>query len=219
MVAVFIPHVNIGMRLNDFFGKIYCVNLDRRPDRWAATVSALAGSDVHRVSAVDAASVGIAHPRLMPSEVACTMSHINVLRAFVETGNPACLVIEDDIIPMDGWVETFNSAARHLPSGEWDVFYLAANHVTPPNRLRDTLGKPTRAYSTCAYGVSREGAAYLLRNVVPDRAQVDVQYATLNRGRYFCVVPNMFTQRPDFSDVQGGWVDYTSAFGNGRQPS
>jgi glycosyl transferase family 25 len=198
--------------LNEFFGKIYCVNLDRRADRWEQTVTALPGHQLIRVPAVDSVELPFQSSRLMPAEIACTMSHLKTLRLFMETGEDRCLVIEDDILPMsEHWLAVFGNAASHLDE-DWDLFYLGANHVTPPNRIIESLGKPTRAYSTCAYGVSRQGAEYILKHVSPDRSQVDVQYATINRGKYFCTVPNVFTQRPDFSDVQGGWVNYTTAF-------
>lgn len=198
-----------------YFPYVYCVNLDRRTDRWERTLEILSplGIAPERWSAVDAKTSVQAQPnsRLMASEVACTMSHIALLQSFVASGRDKCLVFEDDVDFFGHFESVFNNAVFYLPP-VWDVFYLGANHVTAPIALSGTLGRPTKAYSTCAYAVTRAGAEYLLKGLDPHKAQVDIQFSAMNRGLHFCTRPNVCTQRPDFSDVQNGFQDHSNAF-------
>ena len=75
------------MNLNEFFGKVYCINLDRRLDRWEQVSTTFPDINIDRVSAVDGVNSSFKHPRLMPSEIGCTMSHINVLKTFMDTND------------------------------------------------------------------------------------------------------------------------------------
>jgi len=95
---------------------IYLINLDDSPDRLAALSGALAGlgrSDFHRIPAVDgrktpaesfpeydrAGSLREMGRELHGGEVACFLSHMAALRAFLDSGADYALVLEDDAAP------------------------------------------------------------------------------------------------------------------------
>lgn len=202
--------------INEFFGNVYCINLDRRPDRWQEVSSVLAenGISAERHQAVDGASIEKTCA-LLPTEVACTMSHIEVIAKFLDSGADRCLVIEDDIVftmQTEAHENVLRAGIFFLQDTLWDVFYLGVNNVTPPKIVSQNVGIVTRGYSTCAYGLNRDGAEYLIERLDPRNKQVDVQFHYLNRGRHYCTVPNIITQRPGHSDVQGVFTDYTTAF-------
>lgn len=81
----------------------FVINLDSRPDRMTFMQEQLdaLGLPFSRIVAVDGlgdADIGYPadHPKLTKPEYACYQSHINALRAFLETGKNYGLVLEDD---------------------------------------------------------------------------------------------------------------------------
>ena len=57
------------MKINDYFDKIICINLDKRPDRWREVQSQFkkAGISVQRFSAIDGNPRGYAHVKDDPT--------------------------------------------------------------------------------------------------------------------------------------------------------
>ena len=65
------------MKLTDFFEKTYCVNLDRRPDRWSESLDEFNKfnlTSIERVSAVDGKTTDIALSNCGKTEIP---THLN----------------------------------------------------------------------------------------------------------------------------------------------
>jgi GR25 family glycosyltransferase involved in LPS biosynthesis len=82
--------------------KVFVINLDRRPDRWAAMSDQLRrlGLECQRVEAIDGLSLDDRDDSLVPSAVdACWRSHQKVYALVAQNAaNPNCLVLEDDAV-------------------------------------------------------------------------------------------------------------------------
>ena len=81
---------------------VYVINLDRRPDRWAAMSTQIdkLGVEATRIAAVDKHKLRIDDPaldRLTEGHVACLHSHCKAMEAFLDTSAPAALIMEDDV--------------------------------------------------------------------------------------------------------------------------
>jgi glycosyl transferase family 25 len=92
---------------------IYVINLDRDVGRMASIaaslkalglpfrrLSAVLGKDVPAwESLVDAKLYGARNRRPMPkpSEVGCYLSHLKAMEEFLQTEEPWCLILEDDV--------------------------------------------------------------------------------------------------------------------------
>ena len=87
---------------------VFVINLDRRPDRWAAMSAQMdrLGIEATRIPAVDARLLATQEEwerrtsdgcNLNLGEVACAYSHRKALRAFLDTGEQAALILEDDV--------------------------------------------------------------------------------------------------------------------------
>lgn len=94
----------------------FVINLDRRPDRLAAIVENLdrIGVEATRISAIDAKTLpALKRPdNLNLGARACMLSHCKALRAFLATGRPAALILEDD-------AEVAADTAALLESTDW----------------------------------------------------------------------------------------------------
>ena len=80
---------------------VYVINLDRRPDRWAAMSAQLdrLGIEAARIPAIDKESLAgdPALLRMGAGHVACARSHYKAMQALVDCGASAALVLEDDV--------------------------------------------------------------------------------------------------------------------------
>lgn len=95
--------------------KAYCINLDRRPDRWThiSGEAARAGIALQRIAAIDgqlpeiAAAAAAVAPmasglKMSPGAFACFSSHRKAWEMLLASGDPHALVLEDDLLLADG---------------------------------------------------------------------------------------------------------------------
>ena len=146
---------------------VFVINLDRRPDRWAAISGNLGALGIvpQRIRATDADRVMGAIPDdLSFSQAACRESHFAALDAFLQTGAPAALILEDD-------AELAPPVCGLLASADW---WPAAAHVVKLGGCGEPalLGRPVgrtpcggeirpiaqASAVACAYMIDREGA-------------------------------------------------------------
>lgn len=120
------------------FLPVYCINLDRRPDRWQRMTRRLSGEGVSaerfagvtpndsRVSSlVDAVTE---EPPLSPLAAACALSHRDVWTMALERGQRRVMVLEDDVFFHRNWRPILEECLSRLDreSPDWDLFLLNA---------------------------------------------------------------------------------------------
>lgn len=197
--------------LNEFFDEIYCINLDRRKDRWEDVQKEFAMWDikVKRVSAIEGKSLPIHENQLISAnEMGCTKSHLSILQEMVDKKYKQVLIFEDDIIFLRDPHAEVKAIAGYLPEN-WDMLYLSGNQVRPVIKYR-SIWKCVRTFTTGAYGITNEFGKKMLETVNVKSRQIDVEYANTHlRGNSFTLNPGCCTQKAGFSDIQQGFVDYT----------
>jgi GR25 family glycosyltransferase involved in LPS biosynthesis len=206
-----------------------CINLRRRPDRWAdfsAQPGLAAFGPVERVEAVDAEHLNIEsdpnvaipvlyniknnerrshHEIVSKGSIACYYSHTNLWKWLVQESNaPALCVMEDDLKidpdSFDKLQELLNDPA--VRRGGWDIFNPGA-FVASKTPLSDKISTYNRSFLFHCYIITREGAEKLLKSAFPILMHVD-HYASFNAslGRIKIIGPTqrLFLQRSDTSD-------------------
>lgn len=200
--------------LNEFYDEIYCVNLDRRTDRWEDAQKEFAKYDikVKRFSAVDGKTLPMTAQQIInPNEMGCLKSHVAILAETVRKNYDRVLVFEDDIeFRNDPNVRT-KQLADYLPE-KWEMLYYGGNHVRP--LIKDgSLWRATRTFTTSAYAITRDYAGQVVRSIKPNTRQIDVVYANMHpRIKAFVMDPACVVQKAGFSDIQNGYVDYGNLF-------
>ena len=115
------------VRINDYFDKVYVLNLQHRGDRMATVSERLAreGITFERFSATDG-SVMAPLWRTMrnthftnPNYLACAVSHLSILRQAEREGLNRVLIVEDDVVVRRG----LSGGIPELPDWQ-DVLYL-----------------------------------------------------------------------------------------------
>lgn len=201
--------------------KVYCINLDRRPDRWAQTLSEcerVGLSNVERVSAVDGRDLQLDHASMQfKGRIGCAKSHLNVLERIRDLSLPATskvLILEDDVqFTSDGSFMDFTGVPE-----DWDMLFLGSNSKRSPVESYPGVVRLYRPLTTHAYIVNPRSADVLIplvrasmerwtRNM--NDTAVDVVYAewSVNHPVYG-FRKTYATQRPSVSDIEQKFVDY-----------
>lgn len=171
---------------------VFLINLPRSVDRrrvMEARLSTLA-LDYTLVPGVDgraewdrlAASLDVAtFGRLMgrdptPGDLGCYHAHLNVWRAFLATGAQVALVLEDDVVFHDRFLEAVSAATEAV--AEWDYLQLNMIRAKLPVRRGRVGAWRLNAYvgpatGTGAYLITRALAERLLPRMLPMRLPVD----------------------------------------------
>ena len=98
------------------FEKVYCINLDRRPDRWQKMIhlSSQVGVDLARISAVDGTKLDLPLSPYLKGQYGCLLSHRLVLEDMLNNGFEKVVVIEDDAMFHPSFVPRFNEFSQQI---------------------------------------------------------------------------------------------------------
>lgn len=181
----------------DFFSHIYCINLDRRPDRWQNCVTEFRRlgilDRVERFSAVDE----------MDGGMGCTRSHQQLLADAVKRSFKTVLVFEDDLCFKHADVlPILSRSLRELRGRSWGLFYLGLN---PLGRLAMNgrhLVQTNGAYCAHAYAYTRETAQALLADKTHPFDTLLAKAVSAKTVQAFATYPLLCSQSDGYSDIQ-----------------
>jgi GR25 family glycosyltransferase involved in LPS biosynthesis len=199
--------------LNDFFDKIYCINLDKRVDRWeeSSKVFEKYNIKVERISAIDGSKLQN-NSQIKSGALALTLTVYNVITDAIKNKCEKILILEDDIEFTDN-ILNFTDTIKHLPD-DWDLLYFGGNHnihagETPPVKVNNFFNKLHNTYSTHAIGVSSSGLKIISDKLNGDLKEIDVMYADLQKtNNVYCFNELTATQRISFSDIENVVTNY-----------
>ena len=158
-------------KLKDF-GPIRVINLERRPDKRKFMEDQLKKHNLEYslFSAIDASKDDIefllkdsyAWQVKSPPSRACMLSHICVIKEWLETSNsPYLIVMEDDVdlSYINQWNFTWNEFLNNMPF-DWDIIQLA---YIPENLFKFNIAKKSLSFQTTAcYCIKRHYAKKLI---------------------------------------------------------
>jgi glycosyl transferase family 25 len=200
----------------NIFEKIYCINLDSRPDRWDSALKEFAKLNilgyVNREPGVVYTGTSDRHIN------ACLgnhLAHANCLIDVKKRGLDSCLIFEDDIEFFEDAYENLTQAVIELPT-DWDMFYLGVNmDVYTAYQISDHIAKLSGGFATHAYAVRRKLFDKLIEvNLNLSISHNDVVYANeiIPNNNCYIPIPLVAGQRMSFSDIEGRVTDYNGMF-------
>jgi len=204
-------------KITDFFDKTYCVNLDKRKNRWDECVTELTKwgiEGVERVSAVDGSTLNMSdyNTKVEPGALGLILTNIEIIKEAKEKNYSSILILEDDVIFTDE-VNNISDYFSQLPE-DWEMLYLGGNHNThmgdkPPILINDKVSKIHNTYTTHCVGIKNTMFDVILNNLPKLSEPIDVQYANLQKiFNVYCFYPAIAKQRVGFSDIQNQTLDY-----------
>lgn len=210
-------------KVNEFFDKVYYINLARRPDRLAHIQQQLVLNDVlaQRADAVDGLfskfscipSVDIdkkevtllSHSKISSFEAGLVATHKLILIDALKNNYNSILILEDDAVFSPSFKEGFDSLALEVPSN-WDVLYLGALGLPAlSKRKKYSISLDTAIYilGCHAIGISSSVFERLLAVSTFDKP-IDVSYADnlQNINAYVSSQPLVNQREGFFSDLK-----------------
>ena len=206
--------------LNDFFDKIYCINLDRRADRWAEASAEFDKFNltVERVSAVDGSALNLSDIKMevlkkesMAAACGCSLSHIKAIQDAKQKGYSKILILEDDVVFRENLIQRFEQDIKDLPD-DWDMFYLSGNNLSQDSltKVKNNIWRTNFTYTTHCYAIN-----YKIYDIIIDGAgklnePIDEFYKSVIQKQYNCYIsrPHLSWQREGYSDIMKGMRYY-----------
>jgi glycosyl transferase family 25 len=171
---------------------VFVINLDRDSARLESVRRELDGAGIPftRIPAVlgaerlgEAGLVDLASYRTRNradsprgGELGCYLSHLRAMEAFLATGAPMGVILEDDVRLLPGFDEVVRALGER---DDWDLAKLFCYHRGMPVRGR-ALAEGRRlcthlavTTSTAAYAIRRQAAATLVATLLPMREPID----------------------------------------------
>jgi hypothetical protein len=188
-----IPHLNI-----------YCINLDRRTDRWAHIQSQLKGSviegDVERFTAIEA-ECGI---------VGCRESHFDLIRKAKSEGLHWVGIMEDDCAFYPHFASEYPKMLASIWNhrDKWDIFNSGPIGVNYMIRIDNQLIRIDNCMCTQFIIINSSAYDKILNSYIPGESEggVDLYYRDVCKERVVTWAPLLSYQIISKSDVQSGYT-------------
>jgi GR25 family glycosyltransferase involved in LPS biosynthesis len=112
----------------------------------------------------------------MKGSYGCYLSHINILKLV----NGLTLILEDDAVFCDNFIEKLSRAIRHVPD-DWDQLYIGGQHLGSRKSMNNYIEKGTNINRTHGYFVKNKDSANKLLSNLLDK---DFWIKNLNKNKY-----------------------------------
>lgn len=219
------------MTLNQYFDKIYVLNLLHRVDRKQTTLNKLKeeGIDVQFFAAYDGrlmTPMWQAHRKTYghfhfenPNYLACAMSHLAMYQNAIDNGYERILILEDDNAVLKNTQPIWNNLQQHLPKDWQELLYLGWIPLNDDQsqwtylEIEDRMLNPhvIRAHNMWglyAYGIHRN----LMEEILDSYNYLSAYPMELDRyfvkyvqprGNSFAITPQLFAATDGPSDNSG----------------
>lgn len=202
--------------LNNFFDKIFYINLDRRVDRNKEIVEELKkfNIDAERFSAVDSEIINVPSSWTgNKGSYACLQSHLEILKLSKKMNYKRILILEDDVVFNDNLNNIFSLYFNEVPEN-WDLLYLSGNHNQHcgynVDKVSEHIIKCNMTYSTHSYAIDSKIYDYIIEILNIGDKPIDVIYSDVQKVKdCYSFYPGLSSQRNGYSDIINENVDYT----------
>lgn len=209
--------------LNSHFNNIYCINLDRRTDRWEECLIEFKKHrlDVERFSAIDGRNLQkslevLPTPGLTPGNVGAIYSHRALIQYAKDNNFENILILEDDVEFHDNANQMFFDYIAGVPS-DWDMIFFGGNHsenniwmTEPLIPVTENVYKIIRSYANHCYAVKNTVYDKLIGALSGKDKPNDVLVSDIQKElNCYIFRPHLAWQRPSYSDLQEEFTEYS----------
>jgi len=199
------------MSLKKYFDRVFCINLDRRKDRWLETVTELRKWDlfdgVNRFKGVDGSKLRYDNNifRVNNGELGLLKTHIKLLQLAKTKKYKNILILEDDI-EFTEEIKNLDEYMSLVPI-DWDILYFGGNHNLHEgekiNKINDNIIKCSKTYTTHCIVFRNTCYDKCLNLIKGCNKPVDIYYSELQKElNVYSFYPNIALQRVSYSDIQ-----------------
>jgi hypothetical protein len=202
------------MKLNDYFDRIFCINLDSRPDRWEQTTKEFTKNsiDVERISGIDGSKMNLDFPpEIKEGAVGCALSQFFAIKYAKQLNLRDFLLLEDDIQFAENVNELFSEYISEVPF-DWDMLYLGGQHFHGMNLQQVSEHVYRCEYTLAAHSVAFNHTVFdrFIDKLINITKPCDIHYAESHKEiNAYVFIPHLTWQRESYSDIEKVNVDYT----------
>jgi GR25 family glycosyltransferase involved in LPS biosynthesis len=209
-----------------FFDRVYYINLERRTDRRKHVDEQLMKFKLGaaRVVAQDGnllewhQNLGLASKYWNKGALGYCLSYQNAIADALQNGFQRILVMDDDAVLTDNFLEILQKAYETLPD-DWHMLYLAANHnkdsmPTDAERVGPHLFRMKGSVGSHAIIFNRPSFETILNFASSPYGPLDVFFSVYQQiCPCYITYPGLATQMPGRSDIIDQTVDYMKDWG------
>lgn len=197
-----------------YFTHVFLINLDRREDRLQFITKQLnkVGIQAERISAVDGNQLDpdpkIGNGWNHKGVAGCALSHRKVIEIAKDKGYSNFLVIEDDTVFCDDFLNKIDLYMSQVPL-DWDMLYFGGNHLGQLRPQNVNVGRCTHTLTTNCYVMQSSMYDDVLENLpscVKDlKKPIDSLYTDYQKNinyNIFSFKPHLVWQDSIFSDIE-----------------
>jgi GR25 family glycosyltransferase involved in LPS biosynthesis len=208
------------MTLTDYFQEIYCINLDRRTDRWQECQEEFKKHNLiaERFSAFDGNNLD-SLPNLNPGQVGAIYSHRGIIQKAKEKNLDNILILEDDVQFDENLNSKFSEIFFRIPD-DWDVILFGGNHAgnNPWSKgeltfMADNVFKVSYSLALHCYAVKNTVYDLAINTLSKMNKTNDVLFAEIQKDiNCYIIRPHLAWQRPSYSDLCGIFADHIALY-------
>lgn len=185
--------------LNKYFDKIYCINLDRRIDRWNRCKFIFKNFNlkVERISAIDAYNINHLKGK-NKIYYANLHSHYIAIKKAKELNLNNVLILEDDF----EFIDNFKIELENLPL-DWDMLYLGGLIKGHKKNISKNIIKSDKIISCHSYAINSKSFDFIIEKMkILNTLPVDSFYPLYQKYlNSYILNPSITYQRNSFSDI------------------
>jgi GR25 family glycosyltransferase involved in LPS biosynthesis len=192
---------------------IYCVNLERRPDRreQASKEFQKFNLDFEFFTGVDGHKLNV-KSTIKPGHVGCVLSHLNLYRYLKTIEGSVFMITEDDVVFSSDFIDIFLDRIKAVPD-DWNLLYFGGNHNgISPKMVSQKIHRLQKTYTTHCYLVKKSSLDSLINEFDTPNifdSEVDVHLSRIQtKLPCYGFFPPIAWQREGFSDIEMKSVEY-----------
>ena len=176
--------------------KIYIINLDKDTERLNNCINQLKKYNINnyeRYSAIYGSKLSNDEINIITTDIGklfasdgmigCGISHINIWKKIVKEGIKKTLILEDDFILKDDFLNNFNKVIEKSPIN-YDIIFLSSNIIHNKNLklydIDENYYKQLLISQTLGYIITLEGAQNILNYINKVSYHIDVELCFLS---------------------------------------
>lgn len=208
------------MKIDEYFDKVYVLNLNRRKDRLKTSTKKLEYCEIEfeRFAAIDGSVLqnvwetfsNKKHTLTNPNYLACAISHLSIYQDALDNGYSKILIVEDDVSIRKNANDEFSNIVDSLP--DWELLYLGFIPLTD-NRMQWTyrefnivsknVAQSKNFWGLYGYGITSELMQEVLERYNRDFSMELDRFFVKEiqpRGKSYGIIPQIFAAEDGYSD-------------------
>ena len=191
--------------IDNFFDKIYCINLDERVDRWDQAKKEFEKNNIKNYKRISGIKNDIGY-------IGCRDSHIEIIKDAKKNGYKKILIFEDDFIFINEDKKLIDDILSQLSVVDWELFYFGATvhlYEGKLTKVSENLVLTNFAYACHAYAVNSCLFDFILENA-KNYEIIDIFYNTevVKNNKSYISNPMVCLQRESYSNIENKISNY-----------